>query len=322
MIQSLEDFSANTFDQTLLTELQPAFDLDLYACDDQDLVLWFQNFLKLSQYNIGLAHCVQQHQTARNCLSFAHSKGINITKSAYHDQIGCFSTNHDIDTITLEHNFLSGSKYWVTAADRADFAVIKVGGQYTDQPRQLVYVDLHDPAIEISNSGFEPIGMTIASPMTVIANGYQIESDHVIHTGNFQANDAVNEIQSFAKYAFLTNYIGCAAGLYTSLADNESHQLDYELRRQSNCLAVVYRFWEDNVVSMSRRTDLDKKFWATYDGIYNTTKQIIASLLSTMLITNNSRTYNKNSAEAQQFLDAVVWLSHGRSPYHQVMSDA
>ncbi len=322
MIEVFSDFSSNTFDRNFLSEIQPAFDFDISNYTDQDLIQWFKNFLQLSQVNIGLAHCVQQHQTARNCLSYARSLGQNIVVPGYSEQIGCFSTNHDIDTVALDNHTLSGSKYWVTAADRADFAVIKVGGQYTDQPRQLVCVDLSGSGVEISDNGYEPIGMQIARPMTLMFDGHDLGSDRIIHTGNFQNSDTVNIIQSFAKYAFLTNYVGCALALYTTLANNESHTLDYQLRVQSNQLTVIYRFWEDNIDSMAVNTELDKQFWATYDGLYNSTKQVIVNLLGVMLTVNNSRMYNRNNAEAQQFLDAVVWLSHGRSPYLQVMSDA
>lgn len=318
MIETLGEFETNSFDQQFLLEVQPAFDCDVLTCSATELTLWFQNFLRLSQQNIGLAHCVQQHQTARNCLSFA---GVAY-QSPYHKSIGCFSTNHDIDTIELVNDRLNGNKYWITAADRADFAVIKVGGHYTDQTRQLVFVDLHDPAVSIGNNGFEPIGMTIASPMTLTATNVKVAPEHILHTGNFAVEDQANVVQSFAKYAFLTNYLGCAVSLYQTAAMCDTHNLDYALRSESNQLSVLYRLWEDNIESMSRATILDQRFWATYDGMYNTAKQIIMRLLNIMLAINNTRMYNRNTATAQQFLDAVVWLSHGRSPFQQVMSDA
>lgn len=308
-------YEIDTFDKTVLASIQSKFDLNFNTCGIQERSQWFENLFLVAQHNVGVAHCINQHQSARNSLSFA---GLDF--KPYADAIGCYSIHHDIDTISINNGIMSGTKHWITSANCADFVVFKVG-HHSNKDRKLVFVELAEIEHSLIDNNYNPIGLKIAKPMSLVVDNVAIPSGWILHNGKFHDDDAYNTLMSFYKYGFITNFLGCAIGLYyfiKSIVDGKNYDLQFELQKVESLLFLLKENWRSNMKKSIKRT-LDTEYWNWYDTQYNQTKQALSTLLKIAIDIGNSKLYDSNSAYSQRFRDAVVWNSHGKAPVEQLL---
>jgi hypothetical protein len=314
MISSINNYRPDKFDKSILLELKPYFDLDFTKSTDQDCQKWFKNLYAVAKSDVGIAHCINQHQSSRNALNI-----ISRLNFQYQERLGCFSVHHDIDTIAVKNGTVSGIKNWITSAHQADYLVCKVG-HHSDPDRCLLFIDFSKTKYQIDNNDFDPIGLKIAKPMKLILESQTLPEHWILHCGAFQAQDSQNSLLSFLKYGFLTNFLGCAVGLFQSLKDlviKRQYHLDYELKLIESRLTLLKKSWEDNF-GLSKLDILDQSYWNWHDAQYNQTKRCLVDMIKLIIDIGNSKFYDSNSQFSQRFRDALVWTSHGKSPYEQV----
>ena len=315
MITAIDNYRPNGFDKNILSELKPYFDLDFLLASSQDCDQWFKNLYAVAKSNVGIAHCINQHQSSRNALS-----NIGRLNFDYQDRLGCFSVYHDTDTIAVKNGTVSGIKNWITSAHQADYLVCKVG-HYSDPDRCLLFIDFEKIEHQLNNNDFDPIGLKIAKPMKLTLVPQAFPEHWVLHRGAFQVQDSQNILLSFLKYGFLTNFLGCAVGLFQSLKDlaiERQYTLDYELKLVESKLTLLKNSWANNF-DLARLDVIGTSYWTWHDAQYNQTKQCLVDMIKLIIDIGNSKFYDSTSQFSQRFRDALVWTSHGKSPYEQVL---
>lgn len=315
MIVPIGKYRPDTFNKDTLVDLKPYFDLDFAQATTSDCQQWFENLYQIAKHNIGIAHCVNQHQSSRNFLNVADRFLYDYT-----EKLGCVSTYHDIDTIAIDNNIVSGTKHWITSLSQADYVVCKVG-HHSNPNRCLLFIDLAQVNHTIDNNNFDPIGLKIAKPMSLILEAQSFPSEWILHQGAFKPQDPQNSLLSFIKYAFLTNFLGCAVGLFQSILGitvEKQYHLDYQLKSIESQLVLLKNNWKDNF-NFAKIDTLDKAYWVWHDAQYTQTKQCLVDMLKLIIEIGNSRFYDSNDKVSQQFRDAVIWASHGKSYYEQVL---
>ena len=315
MLVPINGYQPTGFDKDTLEELKPYFDLDFSSATTGDCQQWFENLYQVAKIDVGIAHCINQHQSSRNSLNIS-----NRPHCQYQEQLGSFSVYHDIDTIKIDNHVISGIKHWITSAHQADYVVCKVG-RHNDLNRCLLFIDLKDVRHKLENNGYEPIGLKVAKPMSLILETQDFPKEWILQQGPFCEQDPQNSLLSFLKYGFLTNFLGCAVGLYHTLlqiAIQKNYHLDYQLKSIESHLILLKKSWGDNF-DLARLDTLDQKYWIWHDTQYNQTKQCLTNLLKLIIEIGSSRFYDSNNQFSQRFRDALVWSSHGKPHYEQVL---
>jgi hypothetical protein len=315
MIFPINDYRPTGFDKDTLVELKPYFDLDFVTATPSECQQWFENLYQVAKIDVGIAHCINQHQSSRNSLNVS-----NKLNYQYQEQLGSFSVYHDIDTIKIDNHGISGTKHWITSIHQADYLVCKVG-HHSNPTRCLLFIDLKEVDHKIENNGYNPIGLKVASPMSLMLDTQDFPKEWILHQGPFCIQDSQNSLLSFLKYGFLTNFLGCAVGLYHALLQisiQKNYHLEYQLKPIESQLILLKRSWSDNF-DLAKLHTLDQKYWTWHDTQYTQTKQCLTNMLKLTIEIGSSRFYDSNTQFSQRFRDALVWSSHGKPYYEQVL---
>jgi hypothetical protein len=315
MLIPINEYRPSTFNKDILAELKSYFDIDFVQANVSDYRQWFENLYVVAKHDVGIAHCINQHQSSRNSLNIA-----NKLNYAYHERLGSFSVYHDIDTVKIDNHTISGIKHWITSVHQADYVVCKIG-HHNNPDRCLLFIDLDQIDHTLENNKFDPIGLKVAKPMSLILKTQSFPSEWVLHQGAFKSQDPQNSLLSFLKYGFLTNFLGCAVGLFQSIlkiAVEKHYHLDYQLKSIESRLVLLKNSWRDNF-DLAILDTLDKEYWTWHDAQYIQTKQCLVDMLKLIIEIGNSRFYDSNDKFSQHFRDAVIWASHGKSHYEQVL---
>ncbi len=315
MIVSIDEYLPATFDRETLKDLQKYFDIHIMQSSDIQCQMWFENLYHVAKHDIGIAHCINQHQSSRNSLAAVDKLNFD-----YREKLGCFSVYHDIDTVQVKNSQISGIKNWISSIHQADYLVCKVG-HHSDPDRCLVFLNLDVVDYQIDDNEYDPIGLKIARPMRIILESQPLPDECILHQGSFLEQDAQNIILSFLKYGFLTNFLGCTVGLYHAVNDisnQKRYQLDFQLEEIALQLEILKQSWQNNF-EMSRADKLDRSYWRWHDTQYNLTKKCLTDLLKLVIEVGGSRFYDSKNKFSQRFRDALVWSSHGKSYYEQIL---
>jgi hypothetical protein len=315
MIVPIKDFLPCSFDKTTLLTLQPYFDLDFSNVNPDQLQVWFENLYQVAKHDVGIAHCINQHQSSRNSLSAA-----NQLSFGYAEKLGCFSVYHDVDTIGVTGCNVSGTKYWISSIRQADYVVCKVG-RHDNNDRCLIFLDLQTIEHEIQDSIKQPVGLKVANPANLILPTQNIPGSWILHQGAFNSVDPQNQILSFLKFAFLTNFLGCAVGLLhtiESMIDRKKISMDFEIFQFRAHLRLLKQNWNTNLHN-AYVDRLDHDYWIWHDTQYAQTKKCLTDMLKFLINVGSSRMYDLDTQEGKKFFDALMWASHGKPYYDQVM---
>jgi hypothetical protein len=315
MILPIRDFRPDRFDRSTLSTLQPFFDLDFLNTNSDQLHTWFNNLFQVAKHDIGIAHCINQHQSSRNSLAVAGQLSFGYT-----EKLGCFSVYHNVDSISVNKTTVSGIKHWITSISQADYIVCKVG-RHDFVDRCLLFLDLHNISHKISDNGYQPVGLKIAKPGSLILTEQAVPESWILHRGPFNSFDPQNQILSFIKYAFLTNFLGCAVGLLQmteTMIQSKQIDLDFEIIELQCHLRLLKQSWENNL-HLSYIDRLDSDYWIWHDTQYTQTKKCLTDLLKLLVSVGSSRLYDCNTLYGKRFFDALIWASHGKPHYEQTL---
>lgn len=296
------------FSKSNLATLARFFDLDFVNDSQHQKEIYFHNLRQLSSRSLGLAHNLQHSQTAELFVKLG-------TCPASHDQvlnkpfgsvIGSYSVAKRTDDMTLKQGVLSGTKRWFSNLMDADYAVMQV--TVDDRP-MIVYVNLHEIAHRRDNTAFDPIGMELACPASLIIDHLTIAPDSVLG----QAGTQQFFLQSnFASYCFLTNHLGITRQLFLDIkhyAETNQCGAEFELKKLEMDVCTMQVMWEDNLSTLSA-TELTHKFWHRRNTQYAFSKKTLIAVVQLVLELGVSYYTNAQGEFSQRFRDALTYCTH------------
>jgi hypothetical protein len=297
-------------DHSSLNDINKTFLLN--SLDDKSAVTnWFKNLKTLAFSNLGLAHSINVNQISKNIL-LKQNKDLFNTNT-----IGCFANWHEIDSMTLNGNKLSGQKNWISNLNNADYAVFKLKKSLHTDIQTLIYLDLRSIDYQINDNGFRSIGLEAAKPLSLTTN-IEIPLDWILYSENWKTpNNNWLTLLPLIKYGFLTNFLGCANGmldvvLRQSLKQNNS--LLYNINVIKDRIDLLNQVWEKEIeIALTAVDDIDS-FNLWHNNRYNQYKSAIVDLCTIMLHISNSRLHDLSNPDGNRWRDAMIWISHGKPP--------
>jgi hypothetical protein len=244
MIKKLENINLpylydNVNFRNTLTPLSPCFKLNFETATREEYELFFYNLLKVSEYDLSLAHCLHHNHKARVAIQSGKDSIIkdNLEKLDYHEVVGCYSGHRAIDTVrydSINNTITAGTKSWISNLKSADMCVFEVtethvplgmsaytNYNYNSIPNvYVVYVDLTKISHTITDGTLSPTaaGMTGASPGTLTINT-PIKVDGIscsILEVNPRQNKNLTWLE-FTRQCWATQHFGMILGLYKEL---------------------------------------------------------------------------------------------------------
>jgi hypothetical protein len=221
-----------------LIPLSSCFNLNFETSTKEDYELFFYNLLKVSEYDLSLAHCLHHNHKAR--VAIQSGKNIELKHKLeqldYHEVVGCYSGHRAIDTVrydTINNTITAGTKSWISNLKSADMCVFEVtetqvplgvsaytNYNYNNPNVYVAYVDLTQIDHTITDGTLSPTaaGMTGASPGTLTINS-PIKVDN-ISCSILEVNPRQNKDLTWIKFTsqcWATQHFGMILGLYKEL---------------------------------------------------------------------------------------------------------
>ena len=328
MIEKLNQVTVTDFNKQALTILKPYFNTDL-ASNQKDL--WFNNLLTLSTHNLGIAHCLQHHHSARLFMSiaFADIPTPKFFQPEYDKQIGSYSNVKSADDLYFSDNKISGTKHWISNLHQADYGIymVSVDKQLDDPLEAYVLFDLTSGQHQIDSTLPKPIGMEIARAGSLIVNDYKVPEHYLLGQRQFIGNKGrYISIGSWHDYAFITNYLGCIIGLFNDFSryvDDKKINVEFELKKIGLEISSLKMMWCDNLGSVEESMDVNNltdNYWHRRNTQYTQSKNVLLLLINLVLQAVDSQWLMASGVKNQKFRDALVFCTHMK-PLYQNLSD-
>jgi hypothetical protein len=307
LIQPSTDIAIE-FSRSNLATLARFFDLDFVNDSQGQKETYFQNLERLSRRSLGLAHNIQHSQTAELFVKLGQCQASHdrVLNQPFGSVIGCYSVVKRTDDMTLNNSQLDGVKKWFSNLAAADYAVMQVTVNNTPQ---VVYVDLAQVPHRVDHSAFDPIGMELARPGSLIIDHQAIAPDTVLG----QAGTQQFFLQSsFASYCFLTNHLGITRQLFLDIKHYaEQHQCgaEFELKKLEMDICTMQVMWEDNLATLDQ-TELTHAFWNRRNTQYAFSKKTLIGVVQLILELGVSYYTNAHGEFSQRFRDALTYCTH------------
>lgn len=320
MIEPLYKTDVATFDRAALLKLQPYFDLNVSACSRADRELWYRNLLTLAQHDLSIAHCVQHNHHPRSHIEVKFGNNLpDFYDPVYQNQIGCFSTAKPTDTMRIDGNVLSGTKHWISLADRADFGLVRVR---VNDGEVYVLIDFAQAKPNIDTNYTTPIGMQIARPVSITLDNYQLPSYSILGFYGKYPHYPVEffHVTNMTTYCFTTNYLGIVMSLYQDLGlyiEQAKIDVDHSYKKLGLAVSSLQMMWEDNLASVHIDAPTDQ-FWHRRDTQYTQSKNILLDIVNLILQIGDSSWVDACSPKNQRFRDALSFSSHLKPLYRNL----
>ena len=307
LIQPSTDIAIE-FSKNNLATLSKFFDLDFVNDSQQQKETYFHNLKQLSSRSLGLAHNIQHSQTAELFVKLGTCQACHdqVLNKSFGTVIGSYSVAKRTDDMTLKDDILTGTKRWFSNLIDADYAVMQV---MCDGKPMVVYVNLHEIPHHKDNTDFDPIGMELARPSSLIIDNLAIAADTVLG----QAGTQQFFLQSnFASYCFLTNHLGITRQLFLDIkryAEQNQCSAEFELKKLEMDICTMQVMWEDNLPTLSE-TKLTHEFWHRRNTQYAFSKKTLISVVQLILELGVSYYTNARGEFSQRFRDALTYCTH------------
>jgi len=296
------------FSKANLKNLSPYFDLDFVNDSQSQKEIYFYNLEQLCRRSLGLAHNIQHSQTAELFVRLGQCQDSHrqVLNQPFGSVIGSYSVAKRSDDMTLVNGQLNGVKKWFSNLVDADYAVMQVT---VNQAPMVVYVDLARVPHRIDTTAFDPIGMELARPASLVIDGQNILPDTVLG----QAGTQQFFLQSsFASYCFLTNHLGITRQLFLDVkqyAENNHCGAEFELKKLEMDICAMQVMWEDNLSTLSE-TKLTHAFWNRRNTQYAFSKKTLIGVVQLILELGVSYYTNAHGEFSQRFRDALTYCTH------------
>jgi hypothetical protein len=296
------------FSKTNLQNLKEFFDIDFVSSSFEQKEIYFRNLEKLSRRSLGLAHNIQHSLTAQLFIQLGNCKAgqAQVLQKSFGELIGAYSVLKRSDTMTFDNNILNGTKKWFSNLADADYAVLQVS---VNKLPMVIYVDLHKIPHRIDDTEFNPIGMELARPASLIIDNQQIADENILG----QAGTQQFFLQSnFASYCFLTNHLGLTRQLFLDIkqyAQENRCGADFELKKIEMDICTMQVMWEDNLKTLEQ-SQLTHEFWNRRNTQYAFSKKTLISLVQLILELGISYYTDSQSKFSQRFRDALTYCTH------------
>jgi len=307
MIKQLNTVKVDKFNVDSLKILQPYFDIKLFHTSQDQREQWAQNLLTLAQHSVGIAHCVQHNHIARVCREI---KGLD--PGAYDQDIGCYSGNKGLDTLTLNNQTANGTKHWISILDQAHYAVLRGVDQQDRKVFLLFEFDKIPHTIDMEV--FNPIGLEIARPGAFTVDQVELPSCCIL---GYHGTEEMSVVSNYVDYTFITNYLGCMIALYRDLesyANKNNCGVSHELNKIRLSIATLKMMWEDNLYTLNIPVLPDQQ-WHRRNTQYAQGKAVLLSLINMVLELGYSYFLDARSPYSQRFRDAMMLSSHMKPLY-------
>jgi hypothetical protein len=296
------------FSKSNLKTLERFFALDFVNDSQDQKEIYFHNLEKLSRRSLGLAHNIQHSQTAELFVRLGQCQDSHrqVLNQPFGSVIGCYSVAKRSDDMTLIDGQLNGVKKWFSNLADADYAVMQVT---VNQAPMVVYVDLAEIPHRIDSTSFDPIGMELARPGSLIIDHQTIAPDTVLG----QAGTQQFFLQSsFASYCFLTNHLAITRQLFLDIkqyAENNHCGAEFELKKLEMDICTMQVMWEDNLTTLDQ-TKLTHAFWNRRNTQYAFSKKTLIGVVQLILELGVSYYTNAHGEFSQRFRDALTYCTH------------
>lgn len=293
------------------------FDINFVQGDPEEQRQWFINLKLIAEQNLGLAHCIVHNQSARNTINIAQSKtGLDIFYKSYANNIGAYSffkgfSKFQPDTVVLNGNQLTGTKFWASQLSTADFLVLSVKDQNATGFKSVkkVFLDLKQIPHSITKSKASPMGMNVAFPCDITLDT-QIPPEWIL-----ESCPLYDKVHSFHFYGLIANYISCANSLVNQ-AQSLGVNIEYELKKIKLNLDISTMLWENSFLEIF--DDVNTEQFTRLNTQYQFARKNLVDTTSLFLEVMNTGLCDLESPQSQKFRDALSMGSHLVNLYKHV----
>ena len=94
--------------------------------------------------------------------------------------------------------------------------------------------------------------------------------------------------------------------------------MDFEIFQFRAHLQLLKQNWNTNL-HCAYVDRLDHDYWIWHDTQYSQTKKCLTDMLKLLINIGSSRMHDLDTQEGKKFFDALMWASHGKPYYDQVI---
>jgi hypothetical protein len=326
-----------------LIPLSSCFNLNFETATREDYEMFFYNLLKVSEYDLSLAHCLHHNHKAR--VAIQSGKDINLKHKLeqldYHEVVGCYSGHRAIDTVRydpISNTINAGTKSWISNLKSADMCVFEVtethvplgvsaytNYNYNNPNVYVAYVDLKKIDHTITDGTLSPTaaGMTGASPGILTINS-AIKVDNIscsILEVNPRKNKDLTWLE-FTRQCWVTQHFGMILGLYKELTKYPESQ-DPTLARRFKSIELEISslkiMWEYGIQTKMHTSFENCKNGSVisnssapnfFNTQYALSKKVLLDLIYLVLEIGINDFIDTNTIQWVKLKDAISFVTH------------